>query len=150
MWPFLHPILLRFIHGLTAGIEVALRIIDPGSRTNVSESSLIPENGVNWIAHHVWDSMALCVHRSRLATSGIHDFFFKCTFPFLSSINDPCTPRALTICFENVESGAAEYPDWWFWSPLIRGQLNDFTRNASDPRFLACRGCDCGRVLQAS
>jgi hypothetical protein len=148
MWPFLHSILLRYIHGFDAGVEVAFRIFNWLSGKSVSE--IWRNSGGNDVprVHDQCGLMALFGHRSLLAKSGIHDFFSKETFRILLRPNDSCTRQGLLVGSRRQERMGMTSLDWWFLSPLIRGQLNDFRTNAADPDLLAGRGCDHGWFFQ--
>jgi len=148
MWPFLYSILLRYMHGFAAGVEVAFRIFDRVSEKSVSEirrnSGCLDESR----AHDQCGSLAFCGHRSLLAKSGIRDFFSKEKFLPLLRANDSCTQQGRWVESRRQERVGMTSPDWWFLSPLIRGQLNDSRPNAADPDLLDSRGCNHRRFFQ--
>lgn len=97
MWPFLYSIVLRYMHGFAAHVEVAFRIFDSVSEKKVSGGYVNQEDCEDRLTHCVCGSMALSAHRSLLAKSGIRDFFIQGTFPL--STNDSCTLQESSICF---------------------------------------------------
>ncbi|MAI71608.1 MAG: hypothetical protein CMM01_11925 [Rhodopirellula sp.] len=149
MWPFLHSILLRYIHGFAAGVEVAFWTFDRLSEKSVSEMRRHSGGNDDPRAYNSFGSMALFGHRSSLAKSGVRDFFSKETFLVLLRIPDSCERQALSVGSCRQERLGTTAPDWWFLSPLIRGQLNDSRTNAADPDLLDDRGRDYVRFFQA-
>ena len=149
MWPFLHSILLRYIHGFAAGVEVALGVYDRLFKRRVSGVRRNPDGNEDPTVHVQCGPMALCGHHSLLAKSGIRDLFSNETFLLLPGTDHLCTEQGLFVGLLRQERGGTTSSGWWFLSPLIRGQLNDFTTNAADPDLLDGRGCDHDWLFQA-
>jgi hypothetical protein len=147
MWPFLHSILSRYIHGFAACVEVAFRIFDRVSEQRASEMWLNLRDGKDPVSHDLCGPMALCAHRSLLAKSSIRDFFPWEMFPFLLSIHDHFIDQGSLSLSERRERVGIRSPEGWFLSPLIRGQLNDSRTNVAEPDLLAGWGCDNRRFL---
>ena len=149
MWPFIHSILLRYLHGFATGVEFAVRIFDCLLEKNLSE---ITWNSIGYHDSRVHDwcgPMAFGGRRSLLEKSSIRDLFSKETSHCLLSTNGFCAQHGLSVESCRQKRVGVPAPDRWFLSPRIRGQLNDSGTNAADPDLLDSGVCNHNRFFQA-